>query len=234
MFSRISVGLARSLLPVSLAREGQKPFQRLQLRTLLSSSNLSEVKLEVFSEVLAETQSHCSAANSESDRSRLLEILPKSQDVLPARKMSDSLLHAVIPMGSNPEVQLKYISSVGGARLGRLLQDMDYFAAVVVYKHILNPLQTDKNGLSAHSVVTARMDHVHLKQSIKEDLDVVLVGHVTWVGNSSAEVGVRLEQLERDGSRRHVLEAGVNVLSTHFKNKNLFLLSDDKVMRAVH
>ena len=51
------------------------------------------------------------------------------------------------------------------------------------------------------------MDHVHLKQSIKEDLDVVLVGHVTWVGSSSAEVGVWLEQLEKDGSRRHVLEA---------------------------
>ena len=66
------------------------------------------------------------------------------------------------------------------------------------------------------------MDHVHLKQSIKEDLDVVLVGHVTWVGSSSAEVGVRLEQLERDGSRRHVLEAGVNVLRTHFVNRNLF------------
>ena len=201
MFSRISHAFVRPLW------RGQKSLQRLQLRTLLSSSNLTEVKLEIFSEVLKETQSHCSPAGSESHRAKLMEILPGSQELLPPRKMSDSLLHAVIPIGSNPEVQLKYVSSVGGARLGRLLQDMDYFAAVVVYKHILNPLQTDSTGLSGHSVMTARMDHVNLKQSIKEDLDVVLVGHVTWVGNSSAEVGVRLDQLEQDGSRRNVLEA---------------------------
>jgi len=182
-------------------------LQRLQLRTLLSCSNLTEVKLEIFSEVLKETQSHCTPAGSETNRDKLNEILPPSQEMLPKRKMSDSLLHAVIPIGSNPEVQLKYVSSVGGARLGRLLQDMDYFAAVVIYKHILNPLQTDSKGLSAHLVVTGRMDHVHLKESIKEDLDVVLVGHVTYVGKSSAEVGVRLDQLEKDGSRRNVLEA---------------------------
>ena len=201
MFSRISHAFVRPLW------EGQKSLQRLQLRTLLSCSNLTEVKLEIFSEVLKETQSHCSPAGSDTNRAKLMEILPQSQELLPPRRMSDSLLHALIPIGSNPEVQLKYVSSVGGARLGRLLQDMDYFAAVVVYKHIVNPLQTDGQGLSAHSVVTARMDHVNLKQSIKEDLDVVLVGHVTWVGNSSAEVGVRLDQLEKDGSRSNVLEA---------------------------
>ena len=130
MFSRISLGLARPLVSVNLVREGQKSVQRLPLRTLLSCSSLADVKLEIFSEVLAETKSHCSAVDSQTDRSRLLEILPKCQDVLPPRKMSDSLLHALIPMGTDPQVQLKYISSVGGARLGRLLQDMDYFAAV--------------------------------------------------------------------------------------------------------
>ena len=41
------------------------------------------------------------------------------------------------------DVRLKYKSTIGGARLGKLLQDMDHFAAVVLYKHILNPLQVE-------------------------------------------------------------------------------------------
>ena len=55
----------------------------------------------------------------------------------------------------------------------------------------------------------ARMDHLHIKERILADRDVVLVGHVTWVGTSRAEVGVRMEQEVEDGdeNRRHVCEA---------------------------
>ena len=166
------------------------------------------------------------------DRSHLQQLLPPSQEMMPARSMKDSLTLARIPLGSCADVRLKYKSTIGGARLGKLLQDMDHFAAVVLYKHILNPLQGDHHH-HGHAVITARMDHLHIKERILADRDLVLVGHVTWVGNSSAEVGVRLEQLERDGSRRHVLEAGVNVSRTHFSTKTFFL-NVDKVMRAVH
>lgn len=60
-----------------------------------------------------------------------------------------------------------------------------------------------------HAVITARMDHLHIKERILADRDVVLVGHVTWVGTSRAEVGVRMEQEveDGDGNRRHVCEA---------------------------
>ena len=53
------------------------------------------------------------------------------------------------------------------------------------------------------------MDHLHIKERILADRDVVLVGHVTWVGTSRAEVGVRMEQEVEDGdeNRRHVCEA---------------------------
>ena len=42
------------------------------------------------------------------------------------------------------------------------------------------------------------------------DCDVVLVGHVTWVGKSSAEVTIRMEQMVENGetgNRKHVCEA---------------------------
>ena len=138
----------------------------------------------------------------------LASMLPPSQDILPPRSMKDSLLKTYLPIGSCSETRLKYTSHIGGARLGKIVQDMDYFAAMVLYQHILNPLQHDPKGLSAHAVVTARMDHLIWKENIVHDKDVVFIGHVTWVGKSSAEVGVRVEQVMGDhGRRKHVCEA---------------------------
>lgn len=135
-------------------------------------------------------------------------MLPPSQDILPPRTMKDSLLKVCLPIGSCIDARLQYTSHIGGARLGRILQDMDHFAAVVLYKHILNPLQADPSGLSAHAVITARMDHLHIKEKIENDKDIILIGHVTWVGSSSAEVGVRVEQvMDEEGRRKHVCEA---------------------------
>jgi len=50
--------------------------------------------------------------------------------------MRDSLLQARIPIGSYPEVRLQYSSCIGGARVGKLVKDMDLFAAIILYKHI--------------------------------------------------------------------------------------------------
>jgi len=175
------------------------------LRKLItpSDSTLNVAELKLFTDLLEDAQRRACAAGQ--SREFLSSIVPPSQGSLPPRTMEDSLMHALIPMGSSTEVRMKYTSHIGGVRLCRLIQDMDHFAAVVVYKHILNPLQ-DPDGLSAHTVVTARMDHLFIREDIKNDADIILVGHVTWVGSSSAEVGVRMEQME-DGVRKQVCEA---------------------------
>ena len=67
------------------------------------------------------------------DRSRLQQLVPPSQQMMPARSMKDSLTLARIPLGSCAGVGLKYEAIIGGERLGQLLQDMDNFAAVVLY-----------------------------------------------------------------------------------------------------
>ena len=49
-----------------------------------------------------------------------------------------------------------------------------------------------------------------LSLRFSNDRDVVLVGHVTWVGKSSAEVTIRMEQMVENGdtgNRKHVCEA---------------------------
>lgn len=61
-------------------------------------------------------------------RDHLLKYLPKSQQDLPVRKMSDSFDCAIIPLSTNLELQEKYIAYLGHIRYGRLMEDMDIFA----------------------------------------------------------------------------------------------------------
>jgi len=146
------------------------------------------------------------------DRSQLAELVPKKEDELPQRTMRDSLLQARIPIGSDPEVRLQYSSCIVGGRVGKLVKDMDLFAAIILYKHILNPHipDADQDNYTAHKCMTLRMDHLHIRERIRNDRDILLVGHVTYVGRSSAEVGIRMEQMVDDGetgNRTHVCEA---------------------------
>jgi len=175
------------------------------LRSLLTATETRPLEaIPLFSDVLTATRKHVCEPRKDI-RKHLQSMLPASQDDLPQRSMRDSILEVRLPIASCPDA--KYKSYVGGLRLGRLLHDMDHFAVCVLYKHILNPLQLDPSCLSAHALVTKRMDHLHLRQKIRDDQDVILYGHVTYVSKSTAEVGVRMEQVGPDNERTHVCEA---------------------------
>ena len=58
--------------------------------------------------------------------------------------------------------------------------------------------------------MTYRCLEINIVLLFRNDRDIVLVGHVTYVGKSSAEVGIRMEQMvddEETGNRTHVCEA---------------------------
>ena len=69
----------------------------------------------------------------------------------------------------NVQVRLQYSSCVGGARVGKLVKDMDLFAAIILYKHIRNPLIPigEQDAFTAHKCMTLRMDHLHIKEKIR-------------------------------------------------------------------
>lgn len=127
-------------------------------------------------------------------RTDLLKMLPESQDELPHRSMLDSYDSAIIPIASDTTVRDNYITYDGGIRKGRLLEDMDYFAVHLVFKHVLNPRQKGLLG-SPLSIVTGLVDEIHFSGSFRSDCDIRMSGHVTWVGKTSAECTLVLEQL---------------------------------------
>ncbi|XP_067013889.2 acyl-coenzyme A thioesterase 9, mitochondrial isoform X1 [Anabrus simplex] len=128
------------------------------------------------------------------NRSHLLDMLPKNQDELPPRTMQDSFLSAVIPLSSDIVLQEKYVTFLGHVRLGRLMEDMDMFAVWVAHQHIVNPNQVPGEP-TPYVLVTVLVDQIDFTDLVpKHDADIRLSGHVSWVGRSSIEVTVWLEQ----------------------------------------
>lgn len=128
-------------------------------------------------------------------REELLKILPTDQSQLPPRRMIDSYDTAIIPIASDPVLRDKYIVADGGVRIGRLLEDMDIFAVHLVFKHCLNPLKPADSEASPWTIVTGLVDQIDFTGKIRPDCDIRMSGHVTWVGKSSAESTLHLEQL---------------------------------------
>lgn len=126
-------------------------------------------------------------------RREMVGMMPKSQAELPPRRMGDSLDTAAIPLGSDPRLRDRYLTVGGGVRIGRILEDMDIFAVHLVFKHVVNPRQGP--GLASPlSIVTAMVDSIDWTKPLRCDADIRMSGHVSWVGGSSAEVSLELEQ----------------------------------------
>ena len=137
---------------------------------------------------------------------KLLKILPTDQSQLPARRMLDSFDSAIIPVASDPEFREKYLGSSGNIRVGRLLEDIDIFSVHLVYKHVLNPLRPADMVVSPWMIVTGLVDQIDFTGVLRPDCDIRISGHVTWVGQSSAETTLHLEQAF-DGSWVKITEA---------------------------
>nr|XP_023028945.1 acyl-coenzyme A thioesterase 9, mitochondrial-like [Leptinotarsa decemlineata] len=155
------------------------------------------------------------------DRSHLLKFLPKTQEELPKRSMEDSYLAGIIPLSSDKVLQDKYVTFLGHVRIGRLLEDMDIFAVMVAHKHIVNPKQPP-NEVSPYTLVTALVDKIDFTDfTPKPQEDIKISGHVSWVGKSSLEVVVWLEQ-RMHGAWHRVICISLKCFRVDVKTSNNF------------
>lgn len=127
-------------------------------------------------------------------REYLSQYEPKSVDELPPRSMADSFTSALIPLSQDLTIRDKYVTFLGSVRLGRLMEDMDMFAVWVLHKHVQLP-NLDPSIPLPYTFVTLLVDKIDFTEVIpKNDSDIRLSGHVSWVGRSSVEIVVWLEQ----------------------------------------
>ncbi|XP_073421912.1 acyl-coenzyme A thioesterase 9, mitochondrial isoform X1 [Dendrobates tinctorius] len=137
------------------------------------------------------------------ERKALQSLLAKKQEDLSPRRMKDSYIEVLLPLGSEPQLREKYLNVYNNVRFGRILEDLDSLGVLICYTHT----KSESRNMSPLSIVTALVDKIDLrKQIMSPDCDVKFTGHVSWVGKTSMEVKMHMLQLH-DGIYSPVLDA---------------------------
>lgn len=140
------------------------------------------------------------------DPSSVNAALPSKQSDLPARRMVDSYREGVIPITKDKQLWQKYVNFYRRIRFGRIMEDLDTMAVLVGYSHNRDPMKGPEQK-SSIAIVTALVDSIKIKaKAIREDRDVIIRGHTTWVGTSSMEISLSVEQ-ENNGTMESILTA---------------------------
>eukprot|EP00069_Balaena_mysticetus_P001483 bmy_15353T0 len=123
------------------------------------------------------------------ERKLLHSFLATSQKGLPPRRMKDSYIEVLLPLGSQPELREKYLTVQNTVRFGRILEDLDSLGVLICYMH--NKIHSAK--MSPLSIVTALVDRIDMcKKSLSPEQDIKFSGHVSWVGKTSMEVKMHI------------------------------------------
>ena len=143
------------------------------------------------------------------DKEFLVNHVKKDQSSLKKHRMTESFAEAVIPLADQPELRNRYGNFQKTVRLGRLLEDLDTMAVYISYLHNKSQnITLNGREVSPIVIVTALVDKIEIKDgSIHVDKNIKLNGFTTWVGKSSSEVTMQLEQELAPGVWNHVLEA---------------------------
>nr|KAF6434917.1 acyl-CoA thioesterase 9 [Rousettus aegyptiacus] len=149
------------------------------------------------------------------DRKSLHRFLAKSQNGLPPRRMKDSYIEVLLPLGSQPELREKYLTVQNTVRFGRILEDLDSLGVLICYTHT----KIHSTKMSPLSIVTALVDRIDMcKKNLSPEQDIKFSGHVSWVGKTSMEVKIKMFQLH-DNEYDPVLEATFVMVARDSENK---------------
>lgn len=112
------------------------------------------------------------------------------------KRMVDSHAISSLPFKSKPGILEQYIATGGGVRLGKVLEDLDSLAGDASYRHVLGRRPSPADGPEENPIfiVTASVDRLDLIEPLRADRDYRLNGMVIYVGSSSMEVLVTVEE----------------------------------------
>lgn len=113
------------------------------------------------------------------------------------KRMLDSFVELSLPFKSRPDVLERYIATSGKIRLGKLFEDLDNLAGDISYTHVLGgrPTAADHHANPVF-IVTASVDRLDLLEALQTECDYRLSGMVIYVGSSSMEVLVLVQEVE--------------------------------------
>ncbi len=147
--------------------------------------------------------------------------------VLRKQRMKSSYAEALIPLGDEPLLRNRYINFQNSVRFGRLLEDLDTMAVHISYLHNISQ-SIDINGhmISPIVIVTALVDRIEvLNNKMDPNKNIKLSGFTSWVGSSSAEISMKVEQEVSGNIWTRVLDAKFLVCARDTTNNSSALMN---------
>ncbi|PWN35422.1 uncharacterized protein FA14DRAFT_164321 [Meira miltonrushii] len=136
------------------------------------------------------------ANTSISSKAKLQLSQELEQKLQKPKRMMQSYSSFPLRFRDEPEVLEGYISSWGGIRIGKVLEDLDSLAGEASYKHVLGSRPTESDHeMNPIFIVTASVDRLDLLEHLRADRNYRLNGMVIYVGSSSMEVLVTVEDV---------------------------------------
>ena len=162
------------------------------------------------------------------NKTTLTSFLKKDQSELKKHSMKESYAEAIIPLGDRPELRNRYSNFQQAVRFGRLLEDLDTMAVHIAYLH--NKSQcVNLNGhlVSPIVIVTALVDRIDVNSKLKIDANknIKLSGFTSWVGRTSCEATMKVEQQISENQWQPVLEAKFLMAARDTNNKGSALMN---------
>ncbi|UZJ52990.1 hypothetical protein CBS101457_002310 [Exobasidium rhododendri] len=112
------------------------------------------------------------------------------------KRMIDSYIELALPFKSQPQLLERYIATSANIRLGKVFEDLDSLSGDISYSHVLGGRPTAlKQSLNPIFIVTASVDRLDLLEQLRADKDYRLSGMVIYVGSSSMEVLVTIDEM---------------------------------------
>ncbi|GJJ70544.1 acyl-coenzyme A thioesterase 9 [Entomortierella parvispora] len=114
------------------------------------------------------------------------------------KTMQDSYTEIILPFKTDKALLEEYINVGGSLRHGKIMEDLDALAGAISYKHA----DDGKADSTPLTIVTASVDRIDLLKPLGVT-DLRLSGHVTYVGYSSMEIFMKMEEISEDKPGQH-------------------------------
>ncbi|KAG0361075.1 HotDog domain-containing protein [Gamsiella multidivaricata] len=114
------------------------------------------------------------------------------------KTMQDSYTEIILPFRTDKALLEEYINVGGTLRHGKIMEDLDALAGAIGYKHA----DDGKPDSTPLTIVTASVDRIDLLKPLGI-CDLRLSGHVTYVGYSSMEIFMKVEEMSPDQPGQH-------------------------------
>ncbi|KAM9953594.1 hypothetical protein ACTFIR_008678 [Dictyostelium discoideum] len=116
---------------------------------------------------------------------------------LTTKTPEESKVEVILPFSTDLQLRENYLSPYGNLRIGRFLEDLDAIATAVAFKHGEN-----ENDGYKKMFVTVSVDTIKILRPLIPDRDIKMEAKLSWVGNSSMEIMIRVFSKDNDKTQQ--------------------------------